>query len=73
MFPENNNKKIAQGMGSTRSVRRATRYEKARQDVGLFYLYYQFISTYLACLLNHYNLLDQDYFQLTWLHHEHLL
>ena len=37
MFPENKNKKIAQGMGSTRSVRRATRYEKARQDVGLFY------------------------------------
>jgi len=37
MFPENKNKKIAQGMGSTRSVRRAPRYEKARQDVGLFY------------------------------------
>ena len=40
MFPENKNKKIAQGMGSTRSVRLATRYEKARQDVGLFYVYY---------------------------------
>ena len=38
MFPENKNKKIAQGMGSTRSVRLATRYKKARQDVGLFYL-----------------------------------
>ena len=37
MFLENKNKKIAQGMGSTRSVRLATRYEKARQDVGLFY------------------------------------
>jgi len=37
MFPENKNKKIAQGMGSTRSVRRATLYKKARQDVGLFY------------------------------------
>jgi len=37
MFPDNKNKKIAQGMGSTRSVRRAIRYEKARQDVGLFY------------------------------------
>jgi len=37
MFPENKNKKIAQGMGSTRSVRRATRYEKPRQDVGVFY------------------------------------
>ncbi len=36
MFLENKNKKIAQGMGSTRSVRLATRYEKARQDVGLF-------------------------------------
>jgi len=30
MFPDNKNKKIAQGMGSMRSVRRATRYEKAR-------------------------------------------
>ena len=38
MFLENKNKKIAQGMGSTRSVRLATRYEKARQDVGLFYV-----------------------------------
>jgi len=38
MFPDNKNKKIAQGMGSTRSVRRATRYKKARQDVGLFLL-----------------------------------
>ena len=37
MFPDNKNKKIAQGMGSTRSVRRATRYEKTRQDVGGFY------------------------------------
>ncbi|EJW73498.1 hypothetical protein WUBG_15596, partial [Wuchereria bancrofti] len=37
MFLENKNKKIAQGMGSTRLVRLATRYEKARQDVGLFY------------------------------------
>jgi len=40
MFPENKNKKIAQGMGSTRSVRRATRYKKARQDVGLFYYHF---------------------------------
>ena len=37
MFLENKNKKIAQGMGSTRSVRLATRYEKARQDAGVFY------------------------------------
>ena len=37
MFLENKNKKIAQGMGSTRSVRLTTRNKKARQDVGLFY------------------------------------
>ena len=36
MFLEN--KKIAQGMGSTRSVRLTTRNKKARQDVGLFYV-----------------------------------
>ena len=43
MFLENKNKKIAQGMGSTRSARRAPRYEKARQDVGLFFI--EFCST----------------------------
>ncbi|PPZ93164.1 hypothetical protein C5B41_16400 [Acinetobacter ursingii] len=53
MFPENKNKKIAQGMGSTRSVRRATRYEKARQDVGLFYYLYlrSDLDVHLGCEL----------------------
>jgi hypothetical protein len=36
-FQKNKNKKVAQGMGSTRSARRATQSRKARQDVGLFY------------------------------------
>ena len=55
MFLENKNKKIAQGMGSTRSVRRATRYEKARQDVGLFY--YQNLIRIMLILENlHYSM-----------------
>lgn len=33
------NKKVAQGMGSTKSARPATQSKKARQDVGLFYAY----------------------------------
>ncbi|QEK37780.1 hypothetical protein FYN22_18465 (plasmid) [Acinetobacter johnsonii] len=36
-FQKNKNKKVAQGMGSTRSARR-TQSKKARQDVGLFYV-----------------------------------